>query len=328
LIERLVQLFRRRVPFTKSCRYFQILAGAFCVAICASLARAGDIVIVLSGDAAPYAQSETGLKKTFAEQKRPTRTLALQDVSTKGLDATVGKNADLVVAVGTPAALWFHGKLPATTPLVYCMVSDPVTAGLNAGRETHGVSTDVPLTVQFGLIAEAIPNGHTVGLLYRANTPEGQRLLTNVQGSLPKDWQVKAVAVDGQASIADTIEALMKQHVDVVWTTADPTIYDTASVRALLLASIRTNTPVFGFSPAFVKAGALLGIGIDPQAQGQQAANLGLRLLTRNNEAKLPAVNPTESYQSAVNLIVAGQIKLELPLGVVQRATYVFKESR
>ena len=74
-------------------------------------------MIVLSGDAAPYAQAETGLKRQFGEQKRETRTVSLQDLMSQGLDATVGKNAELVVAVGTPAAVWLHGKLPATSAL-------------------------------------------------------------------------------------------------------------------------------------------------------------------------------------------------------------------
>jgi putative tryptophan/tyrosine transport system substrate-binding protein len=293
-----------------------------------SAARAGEVVIVLSGSNAPYAQAETGLKKRFSEQKFETRTVALQDVSTKGLNATLGNKADLVVAVGTPAAVWLHEKLPANTPLVYCMVSDPAAFGLAVGRPTYGVSIDVPLKAQLDLIEEAFPNGPTLGLLYRANVPEGQRLLKTVQEALPETWKLKAVAIDGQPSIADAIDVLLKQRVDIVWTTADSAIYDTASVRALLLASLRTNTPVFGFSPAFVKAGALLGVGVDPQAQGVQAASLGLRIMNTNDGSTPQRINPPENFQIAVNLIVAGQINQELPQGLVQRAANVFKEGR
>jgi putative tryptophan/tyrosine transport system substrate-binding protein len=296
-----------------------------CFAAWASGAQAANVVIVQSGDAAPYAQAETGLKKQFAEQKHEVRTVTLQDVSAKGLDATLGKSMDLVVAVGTPAAVWLHGKLPATTPLVYCMVADPTAAGLAEGRETFGVSTDVPLKTQFSLIEEALPAARTLGILYRAKAPEGPLLVKNIQESLPKDWKLKAIAIDSYPSIADAIEALMKEHVDIVWTTADAKVYDTASVRALLLASLRTNTPVFGFSPAFVKAGALLGIGVDPQAQGKQAAALGLRLLAKEPETP-PRVNPPDSPQIAVNLIVAGQINVSLPETVIRRASSVHRE--
>jgi putative tryptophan/tyrosine transport system substrate-binding protein len=296
-----------------------------CVAAWAGAARAGEVVIVLSSDAAPYGQAETGLEQQFGEQKRDTRTVSLKDITGKGLDATVGRNADLVVAVGTPAAVWLHGQLPATTPLVYCMVSDPAAAGLAEGRATHGVSTDVPLKEQFALIGEALPAARTVGMLYRSKTPAGPRLVKAVQEALPKDWLLKAVDADSESSMADAIETLMKQRVDVVWTAADSALYDTASVRALLLAAVRTHTPVFGFSGAFVKAGALLGVGIDPQVQGQQAAALGLKLL-HASDAKPPRVNPPERFQIAVNLIVAGQFNVTLPQDLVRRAASVFKE--
>ena len=120
----------------------------------------------------------------------------------------------------------------------------------------------------------------------------------------------------------------MKQRVDMVWTAPDSTLYDTASVRALLLAALRTNTPVFGYSTAFVKAGALVGIGVDPEAQGQQAATLALQLLKGAGDAKTSRVNPPENFQIAVNLIVASQIGVQLPPEFVQRATYTYKEER
>ena len=291
-------------------------------------ARAGEIVIVLSSDAAPYAQAQAGLNKQFAEQKRETRTVALPDVSKKGLDATIGTRADLVVAVGTSASVWLHTQLPPATLLVYCMVADPAAAGLAGGRVSYGVSTDIPVKSQLGLIAEALPKARSLGILYRSNTPEGQRQLKSLQEILPKDWQIKPVALDKYGSIADAVDSLMKQHVDVVWTTADPTVYDTASVRALLLASLRTNTPVFGYSAAFVKAGALIGIGVDSEAQGRQAATLALGLLKGASDNKTPLVNPPDNFQIAVNLIVASQIGVQLPPNLVQRATYTYKEER
>ena len=99
-------------------------------------------------------------------------------------------------------------------------------------------------------------------------------------------------------------------------------------MRALLLASLRTKTPVFGYSAAFVKAGALFGITVDPEAQGKQAATLGLGLLKDAAVTKPPLVNAPESIQISVNLIVASQIGVQLPADLVQRATNVYKEER
>ena len=52
------------------------------------------------------------------------------------------------------------------------------------------------------------------------------------------------------------------------------TALNSSSMVAKPGRGLRTNVPVFGFSPAFVRAGALVGVGVDPAAQGQQAATL------------------------------------------------------
>jgi ABC-type uncharacterized transport system substrate-binding protein len=249
------------------------------------------------------------------------------DLSARGDDA--------FIAVGTRAAALLHAKLDAATPLVYCMVSDPETLGLAEGRQTFGVSTNVPLAAQFQLIAEALPAAKAVGLLYRSEGEKSARLLKSVKESLPKGMRLEAVAVDKHESVAKAIEALLAQEVDVVWTSPDATVYDVATVRSLLLTSIRKNTPVFGFSPAFVRAGALLGVGIDPRSQGKQAAGIVHQVLQRKTPATQSAKPltreqcfPQAEFQIAVNLIVARKLSIALPKALVQRATQVFDEKK
>ena len=50
-------------------------------------------------------------------------------------------------------------------------------------------------------------------------------------------------------------------------------------MRTLLLAGIRKKIPVWGFSTAFVRAGALIGVGVEPRSQGAQAAEILVKLL-------------------------------------------------
>jgi putative tryptophan/tyrosine transport system substrate-binding protein len=302
-----------------------ILFAVLLLALAGNVASANDVIVVLSQNAVPYAQAEGGLKDQLSTHKINTRTLLLQDAARNPADLYA---ASAVVAVGTPAAVWLHNNLPAPTPLLYCMVADPTAAGLTTGRTSCGITTDVPLSQQFALIAEALPNARTVGILYRANAPDATRQIQRILDALPRGWQLASVPIDQSSSIADAIDDLTKRHVDVVWTAPDSTIYDTASVRALLLATLRTNTPVFGFSPAFVRAGALVGIGVDPQAQGQQVAGLTLQVLQTPDSKTIQQINPAGKFQIAVNLIVADKLGLQLPQDLVHRATYTFKEEK
>lgn len=309
-------------------RHWTMMAIAIALLAGAAQAREGqETVIVLSSNAAPYRQAEAGLRKQMTEEAMHLRTIELQELKEKGIEAGL-KTPDLVIAIGTPAAQALHRELPAATPLTYCMVSDPEGAGLTEGRDTQGVSVEVPLDRQFALLAEALPKVRTLGMLYRSDTADGQRRRKRVQEALPAGWNLEAVAVDQHASTAAAIETLTQRQIDAIWTAPDSSVYDSVGIRALLLASLRKGIPVFGFSTAFVRAGALLGVSVDPQAQGQQAARLGLRLLKKPAGRVETKINPAEDYQTAVNLIVAEKLGIELPPDLVARAGQVFKEDR
>jgi ABC-type uncharacterized transport system substrate-binding protein len=280
-------------------------------------------VIVKASDAEPYVQAEAALKSRLVESHHDIRSLGLKDVADKGIGAAIGQG-DLVIAIGTPAARWLHKQLPASAKLVYCMVTNAEEAGLLQGAEAWGVTTEVAVSEQVKVIAEALPRAKTLGVLYRSDSPDGKRTLEGVKASMPAGWRIEAIAVNEYPSIAAAIDALTQKNIDLIWTTADQKVYDTAAVRALLLAGLRTKTPVWGFSPAFVRAGALLGVGVEPRSQGNQAADVALRILGGSCGAGDKAQFARE-FQIAVNLIVAKQIGVEIPESLSRRAAYVFR---
>ncbi len=288
--------------------------------------RAAEVVIVRASDAEPYVQAETALRDQLTKQHYTMRTVLMKDVSQKRIDSVIGK-PDAVVAVGTSAAHWLHKELPASTPLLYCLVSNAADAGLLGGRSATGVTTDIALAAQFKLIAEALPKARVVGTLYRSDTPEGKSALQSLSNAMPKGWRVESVAVNEFPTLADAIDALTTKKIDIVWTTADQKLYDTAAVRTLLLAALRAKLPVWGFSPAFVRAGALIGVGVDPRAQGAQVADLVVKVIADSKKAPTGAVPPDE-FQIAVNLIVAEQVGVEIPASLTDRATFVYRPEK
>jgi ABC-type uncharacterized transport system substrate-binding protein len=284
---------------------------------------AADILIVKASEAEPYTQAENELRQRLNDQHMVVRSMMLKDISQNGVQPSVG-NADAVVAIGTSAARWLHEQLPASVKLAYCMVNNATEAGLLQGHGAGGVTTDVAIGAQMALIAEAMPHTRAVGALYRSDSPQSQSGIDALKGAMPTGWHVEAVAVNDYPSVAAAIDALTQKSIDVIWTSADQKLYDTASVRVLLLAALRRNIPVWGFSPAFVRAGALLGVGVNPRAQGDQAADLVLKLLAGNAPVAAEAQAPRE-YEIAVNLIVAQQLGIQIPDSLSSRATYVFR---
>ena len=121
---------------------------------------------------------------------------------------------------------------------------------------------------------------------------------------MPADWSLVAIDLDSTGSVASSIDALFNKKIDIVWTAADPAVFDSALVKALLLRSIRDRVPMFGFSHALVRAGAPLGVGFEPQAQGSRVAEM------LNSEPM--GVHEPSDTQLAVNATALERIGLKI----------------
>ncbi len=287
-------------------------------------AHAERVTVVLSSKAGPYRQAEAALTARLARAGHTTRSVLLADVVAEPAELRRGET--VYVAVGTRAMGWLGGRLPATSRLVYCMVSE--APDRHDGALVGGVSTRVPLDAQFALIRRALPKTRVLGMLHRSTCEVCRKRLRAVRAALPAGWKLIAEDVEDHGSVAAAIAALLARDPDIVWTAPEASLYNVAAVRSLLLAAIRKGKPVFGFSLPFVRAGALLGVGIDPGAQGAQGAEVVLEVLRGGGEAPTTRPNvrlrPRTRHQEAVNLTVARKLGIELPEKVVRSADKVF----
>ncbi len=134
--------------------------------------------------------------------------------------------------------------------------------------------------------------------------------------SMPSKIKLISVDLDSHPSVSSGIKALLKQDVDLVWTTPDPAVYNSTTVKALLMECLKQRVPVFGFSHSLVRAGSAFGVGIDPKAQGTRIAKM-IRLGTIDEHY-------SPELMVAVNEIVVGRIKFKLSSAIRNRAEVVF----
>ena len=233
-----------------------------------------------------------------------------------GLSATPAEldtRAGLFAAAGTEAATWLNRTLAPTAPLAYCILSDQVAAGLRGTRPLVGVWIDTPVGEQLALLGEALPEAKRIGLLYRS------------------DNAASKAGIEAVRRAAAAIEALMARGVDVVWTSADASLYELATTKSLLLTSPRKRVPVFGFSASFVRSGALLGLSVDAKEQRATAGKLAVMLLAKPasgtgniGRAANGANQPVGSNAKLiVNLVVAENIDIKLPKALLDKAAQV-----
>ncbi len=277
--------------------------------------------VVVSSGAGPYVTAADALTNMLKKQSVLIQSFTL-DAIKDGLPAPVSGTSKVVwVAIGSRAADVLNSTLAGKTPLVYCMVAKPELIGLKGRLDNvAGVSITLPVNEQFSLIRQALPDLKTIGMLYRSTSPKSVRSLVEVQEQLPEGWRLQAINIDASGSMAKAIQKLFNQQVDLIWTAADSSVYNRSTVKALLLASLRNNTPVFGFSGSFVKAGALLGLEADPALQGEYAAALVQQVFGHPNKPKKAEM---AGVNLAVNMIVADRLGISLPAAVVQQARVI-----
>ncbi len=323
-----------------------VTAAAVMFLLIACPARAADILIVLSGEEAPYVAAKDAASKAMTAKGHTVRVAQLSELA-DDMPAAMKQKVDVYLAIGSKSATALHEHVKPPAMLFYCMVSDPDKAGLTQGAPASGISMDVPVDAQIKLMLDAVGKVKSIGMFYRSDMQASVAVMKEMEQAMPKGVRLYAIDVSKHSSMAAAIEEVLDQKVDIVWTAPDTTIYDTAVIRSLLLDSMRRKTPVFGFSVPFVKAGALLGVGIDPQTQGEDAAALITESLARSAagsrskvsrqtqgghvspaSASRPAgdhVVEAPRYQTAVNLIVADRLSITLPVELVEKASRVFR---
>ena len=142
------------------------------------------------------------------------------------------------------------------------------------------------------------------------------------------------MAVNDYPSVAAAIDALTRKNVDVIWTSAEQKLYDTAAVRTLLLAALRKQDPGLGLL-ARVRPGRRPGRRRRRAARpGGAGRGPGNKLLAGTRRpAGAPAAGsadegraqPPREFQIAVNLIVARQLGVDVPEPVARRAAFVYR---
>ena len=98
---------------------------------------------------------------------------------------------------------------------------------------------------------------------------------------------------------------LQFRSVEFVWCPPNPQLYNSATLKPLLLASITERLPLIGFSAQFVQAGALFGGEPDFRDVGRQTATVALRLL---QQEAVPAKLIPRKFRFAYNQRVARMV--------------------
>lgn len=257
------------------------------------------LVVVTSGDGAPFGQVEAGIQK----QGPAVSTLRLTGENAAALSATLARTGKdtAIVTLGTQASALVAQSAPKA-PIVHCMAKDHDAARPSAG--TLAVSADIPLPTQIRWMRLLLPGARSVGILY--DPARNHRRAVQLAEGL-RDHGIAAVLepVDGPAALPSALNRLANR-VDMLLAIPDSTVFAREHLRALLLFSFRNQIPLAGPTESWVSAGALYAIDWDYEDLGRYCAAMAMHQFAG---PRTPPPTPARTRVVA-NLRTADQLRI------------------
>lgn len=232
------------------------------------------------------------------------------EVRAPAADAGTGLDADdLVITVGAEAA---HAVAEAGTRATTLHVLLPQRV-LDALRHAPGggphtaLVLDQPAARQLALLRLALPGYERIALISGADSAEPAAAVAQAGADFGLSAATRVIG-DEQA-LYPALRGVLDESTVLV-SLPDSLVYNARTVSNVLLTAFRLHAPVLGFSAAFVRAGAVLGLYSTPRQVGTEAAALALRLLAGEPP---PAPAAHELFEVGINPTVARALGLALP---------------
>jgi putative ABC transport system substrate-binding protein len=238
---------------------------------------------------------------------------------------------DLIVVTGTATALAAK-KATGTIPIVTTSATDPVAAGLVAslmrpGGNVTGYSNLAPElnTKRLEILKDVIPKLMRVGLLREPRSDIAQDLQLKNLRAAATALKLKLEETDTQLDakgLESAFQTVKEKKVNAIMTTTRRTLF--AERKRIVELASKYRLPAIYFEKAFVDEGGLMSYGTDYADLYRGAAHYVDKILKGAKPADLPVQQPTK-FEFVINLKVAKQIGLTIPVRVLERANQVIK---
>jgi ABC-type uncharacterized transport system substrate-binding protein len=216
-------------------------------------------------------------------------------------DELIRQDPTVVAAAGAPAAMFALQSL-GNVPVVFFMVPNALDAPFMANDFSErprvtGVTSDISPAEQVRWIRQIHPEVRSIAVLH---SPRSKRTVAAIKDAAARNG-IGCLAIEAdRTEFPKAIQALTDIECDGVLMIPDSQVYNSACVQRLLLWGIRQKKPVWGFSEAVVKAGALAAQYPDSGAVGRQAAELVHGVIAGLDPAAIGLRYPAH-VQTAVN---------------------------
>jgi ABC-type uncharacterized transport system substrate-binding protein len=159
---------------------------------------------------------------------------------------------------------------------------------------------------QLDLIQLALPQRPRIGVMLGNHSSSQVPLLDEEMRR--RSLSLTQTQIDPNEPMFAKLQTLLEAS-QVLLALPDPQVFNSGTLQNILLSALRAGVPMVSFSPAYVKAGALMAIYSTPTQVGQQAAQLARAVLQGK---ELPPAQYPRDFSIDVNASLARSMDLNV----------------
>lgn len=273
------------------------------VLLLASPAQGSRVVLVLSAPT-PSFQAYVREFRSSVERRGAAVEILVTDLA--DLVSHPLPESNLFVAVGSQAADTLVTR-DLQAPLLLTMLPRANYERLSGiPAKTSAVFIDQPSSRYVALVRAALPDFDRISLLAGQDSKTTVSHLMTAARSLRLHPQSETI--NSPSEIYPAMQRVLANG-GVLLATPDASIFNAQTIPNILLSTYRWRVPVVGFSPAYVKAGAVAALYSTPEQIATQSAEASLQIL---NGGPPPGPQAPNRYTIGINTRVARALGLTL----------------
>ena len=234
----------------------------------------------------------------------------------------VSNDADLMIAVATPAAMAV-ANASSNIPVLLGAVTDPENVDLvdsneEPGGNVTGISDMSPINQQLDLIRQIQPEAETIGLLY-SSSEDNSILQANLAEEMAAEYGFETIkrTVSSTNDVAQVTQQLVTE-VDAIWTPNDNVV--ASAFPSVLEVSNEAQIPVYPAVDMMVAQGGLATLGLNQYQIGVKAGEMAVELLEGDIEPATAPVRFAEETDLVINYETAELLNITIPESLAEDA--------
>ena len=240
----------------------------------------------------------------------------------------LNSNVDVIVSITTPVSQALYKVAKGKVPVVFCGVTDPISAGLvgswqnTPGSGITGTSDRWPYAEQLDLIKQILPSAKRVRFPYNSGEANSQYALTQVIPlAKERGLEILPAVATSTVEVRKAVESLALRGVDVIYVSSDNTVM--AGFEAVLKVAYERKIPVIVGESANVERGGLATYSVNYRRLGEATADLVIRVLHGEEPGTIPVVT-FQGEELYFNRDAAQKMGVTLAPELLQKAKKVY----